>query len=77
MPTSRRPALRVVAPDATAEEVAAIVAAIAALQQPGWIDDERAERSRWLEASRRAARRVGVTRGDWRLSGRLSRRARA
>jgi hypothetical protein len=72
-----KPVLRSISPDATPEEVAAIIAAIASLQ-PGVIGpDESAARSRWLDASRRSARRVGVSRGDWWLSGRIVRRARA
>jgi hypothetical protein len=71
------PVLRSISPDATPEEVAAIVAAIASFQ-PGVIEpEESGTRSRWLDASRRSARRVGVSRGDWRMSGRVARRARA
>jgi len=72
-----KPVLRSISPDATPEEVAAIVAAIASLQPGVVVPDETAARSRWLDASRRSARRVGVSRGDWRLSGRMTRRARA
>jgi len=73
----RKPALRSISPDATPEEVAAIIAAIASLQPGVVAPDDAGERSRWLDASRRSARRVGVSRGDWRLSGRVARRARA
>lgn len=64
----------------TPEEVAAIVAAVAALEQ------ERAATARagfppdhlrmWVHASRRAAQRAGMQRGPWRMSGRLPRRSR-
>jgi hypothetical protein len=74
---TRKPVLRSISPAATAEEVAAIVAAIASLQQSAGSAEESGERSRWLDASRRSARRVGVSRGDWRLSGRVARRIRA
>jgi Acyl-CoA carboxylase epsilon subunit len=64
------------------EQVAAIVAALSV------IDAERATVaaatgpdspeafSMWVEASRRSAQRAGMQRGPWRLSGRLSIRAR-
>jgi len=74
---ARKPLLRAIPPDASADEVAAIIAAIASLQPDVVAPDESIERSRWLDASRRSARRVGVSRGDWRLSGRVVRRARA
>ena len=71
--------LRVVAPDASAEEVAAIVAALTLVLAPGAPSPEvdGVEQSRWVQASRLAARRTGLSRGDWRLSGRIGRRARA
>ena len=71
--------LRVVAPDASAEEVAAIVAALTVVLAPGAPSPEvdGVEQSRWVQASRLAARRTGLSRGDWRLSGRIGRRARA
>jgi hypothetical protein len=72
--------LRSISPDATPEEVAAIVAAIAT------IEAERAsagaapgpeQLSAWVQASRLTGRRAGLQRGSWRLSGRIGRRARA
>ena len=72
-----RPTFRVIDADASPEEVAAIVAAIASLQPDVVTGEDATERSRWLDTSRRAARRVGIARGDWRLSGRVARRARA
>jgi hypothetical protein len=69
---------------ATAEEVAAIVAALATLdaEYRGRAaiaavggDDERVDA--WVRAARLSGRGAGFTRGPWRLSGRLSRRHRA
>jgi hypothetical protein len=75
---SRPPVLRVVTPGASPEETAAIVAAIAAATAAGTVVAVEAEdRSRWVSASRLTARRAGLSRGDWRLSGRIGRRARA
>lgn len=73
-----RPQLRVIDADASAEEVAAIVAAVAAVTASAGGADEAAEpRSRWVYAARLRARRAGLARGEWRLSGRIGRRARA
>jgi hypothetical protein len=71
--------LRVISPDATPEEVAAITAAIAASMQTaaGGVAAEEAESSRWVQVARLSGRRAGYSRGDWRLSGRLGRRSRA
>jgi len=71
-----------ITPEPSPEEVAAIVAAFAA------IDAEDAASARagrasaehlsvWVDASRRSAQRAGLQRGPWRLSGRIARRARA
>jgi hypothetical protein len=72
----------VVGGNPTAEQVAAIVAALSV------IEAERAAAAAaavpppveslgmWVEASRRSAQRSGMQRGPWRLSGRLGRRAR-
>ena len=70
---------------ASAEEVAAIVAALAVIDA-----DDRARRAAaaagdgdgdrvdaWVRAARLSNRGAGFTRGPWRLSGRLSRRKRA
>ena len=73
----RRPVLRSISPDATSEEVAAIIAAIASLPTAVVEVDESTERSRWLDASRHSARGAGSSRGEWRLSGRIVRRTRA
>ena len=74
-----RPQLRVIAPEASTEEVAAIVAAltVSIARGDGPQDSGAPERSRWVTASRLAARRTGLSRGEWRLSGRIGRRARA
>jgi hypothetical protein len=74
-----RPALRVITPDATPDEVAAIVAAVAATfgraAPPPATTGE--PRSRWVTAARLSSRRATVRRGEWRLSGRIGRRTRA
>jgi hypothetical protein len=70
--------LRAITPDATPEEVAAIVAALGALRvatpEEAGPDDTLHE---WVHAARLAARRSGLQRGPWRLSGRIGRRTRA
>ena len=71
----------VVGGNPSAEQVAAIVAALLV------IEAERAAEARaaaaaaepvsmWVEASRRSAQRAGMQRGPWRLSGRLGKRTR-
>jgi Acyl-CoA carboxylase epsilon subunit len=68
--------LRVINPDATAEEVAAIVAALSVLSAPV---PERAcfdEYEEWVRAARLRARRAPMSRGPWRMSGRVGRRVR-
>lgn len=71
--------LGVISPEATPEEVAAIVAAISATQHvvvegEGNDDDTLHE---WVHAARLRSHRAGLQRGPWRLSGRIGRRARA
>jgi len=83
MTTSGRPPLRVISPEATTGEVAAITAALSVV----YAEREAAARaaksaagdalSAWVRASRLTARRTGLMRGPWRLSGRIGRRARA
>ena len=85
MPTP--PALRVISPDATAEEVAAITAAFEVVQREraqvaaraaAAVTGGDAERmDAWVRAARLTGRRSGMLRGPWRLSGRISRRSRA
>ena len=80
MAASARPQLRVISPDATPEEVAAITAAVAVSLQSarGAAGSEAVEpESRWVQVARLSGRRAGYSRGDWRLSGRLGRRSRA
>lgn len=74
--------LRVITPDATPEEVAAITAAIASVVAASHtvVAAEPAptvEQSQWVHAARITARRASYTRGSWRLSGRIGRRSRA
>ena len=76
--TNERTEFRVIDANASEEEVAAIVAALTVL-----IPASRAAPpvppalSMWVAAARLASRRCGLSRGDWRLSGRIGRRARA
>jgi hypothetical protein len=64
---------------ATPEEVAAVLATVAVLeaQRAAVVDDAPEPVSNWVRASRLTARRSGLQRGEYRLSGRLGRRARA
>ncbi|MFM7271765.1 MAG: hypothetical protein ACKO2C_09075 [Actinomycetes bacterium] len=68
-----------IGPDASAEEVAAVLATIAVLEQAraGVTEEPVEPASRWVRASRLTARRAGMQRGEYRLSGRMGRRARA
>jgi hypothetical protein len=82
-----RPVLRVISPDASPEEMAAITAAMevvrherahAAAQAAASVTGGDPEHlDAWVHASRLTARRAGLLRGPWRLSGRIDRRARA
>ncbi len=77
MPSSS-PRLSAIDADASPEEVAAIVAAVGVLAARPAVAAAAADpESRWVNAARLQARRRGLTRGDWRLSGRIGRRARA
>jgi len=81
------PVLRVISPDASPEELAAITAAIevvrherahAAARAAASVTGSDAEHlDAWVRASRLTARRAGLLRGPWRLSGRIDRRSRA
>lgn len=68
---------------ATPEEVAAIVAALAVLEDerrraiPLPSADRGGHLDAWVRASRLSARRAGLIRGPWRLAGRIGRRSRA
>jgi hypothetical protein len=73
--------LRSISPDATPDEVAAIVAAIEECA-PAVVIDEGARAAgeplqEWVRGARLTARRSGLQRGPWRLSGRIGRRSRA
>ncbi|MEX1006825.1 MAG: acyl-CoA carboxylase epsilon subunit [Acidimicrobiia bacterium] len=71
------PVLRAISPDATPEEVAAIVAAFGALRLDQVVepapDDTLHE---WVRTARLQSHRSGLRRGPWRLSGRVGRRTR-
>jgi hypothetical protein len=81
------PVLRVISPDASPEELAAITAAIEVVRHERALVAARSAASvtggdaehldAWVRASRLTARRSGMLRGPWRLSGRIDRRARA
>ena len=84
MPSARH--LASVPPGASAEEVAAIVAALAVLDAEEHAvaaaaaagaagDGDRIDA--WVHSARLSGRGAGFTRGPWRLAGRLSRRHRA
>ena len=71
----------VVGGNPTAEQVAAIVAALSVIEaertaSPAAVRAPEAALSMWVEASRRSAQRAGMQRGPWRLSGRLGKRSR-
>jgi len=74
-----RPVLQVVTPGATDEEVAAILAAVTALSGVGAALGGGAYDTlhEWVRGARLSARRAGLQRGPWRLSGRIGRRSRA
>ena len=68
----------------SAEQVAAIVAALSVIESERGAATAAAgpepvpveSLSMWVEASRRSAQRAGMQRGPWRLSGRLGKRSR-
>jgi hypothetical protein len=70
--------LRSISPSATPEEVAAILAAIAAAT-PSPAGDAHKDDTlhEWVHAARLRSHRAGLQRGPWRLSGRIGRRSRA
>jgi hypothetical protein len=68
--------LRAVSPDASPEEVAAIVAAIAACTASPADSSIEPGLDEWVRQSRLRSRRVGRVRGPWRMSGRVARRER-
>jgi hypothetical protein len=69
--------LRSISPDATPEEVAAIIAAIAeATRGQALVEPPEDTLREWVHTARLTTRRAGLQRGPWRLSGRVGRRAR-
>jgi hypothetical protein len=79
-----RAPLVAVPPGASAEEVAAVVATLAALEgdrhraaAAASCGDAGDRLDAWVQAARLSGRRAGMTRGPWRLSARISRRNRA
>jgi hypothetical protein len=74
-----RPHLAAVSPDATPEEVAAIVAALTVTLAARRVVHAQPPESLpgWVSVSRLASRRIGQQRGPWRLAGRIGRRSRA
>jgi hypothetical protein len=71
------PVLRSISPDATPEEVAAIVAALALCTTRGLVPGAGGDTlHEWVRTSRLRAHRSGLRRGPWRLSGRMPRRSR-
>jgi hypothetical protein len=70
--------LRVLNPDATEDEVAAILAAVAMCTQvTAPAGPSGGTLQEWVRGTRLSARRAGLQRGPWRLSGRIGRRTRA
>jgi hypothetical protein len=73
------PRLRAISPEATPEEVAAIVAAVELCTSSvsATSDDDGDDAvHEWVRGARLGARRAGVQRGPWRLSARMARRSR-
>jgi hypothetical protein len=87
MVADARSPLAAVPAGAGPEEVAAIVAALSMLveerrraaeaQSGSGGGDRPARLDAWVRASRLSGRRAGLTRGPWRLAGRVGRRSRA
>jgi len=72
------PRLRSISPDATPEEVAAILAAVAASLPGPAVEEEHDDAlHEWVHAARLRSHRASFQRGPWRLSGRITRRSRA
>ena len=75
--TDHTPRVRVIDANATPDEVAAIVAALSMMAPAAGVETTPLATSRWVNAARLTSRRTGLSRGEWRLSGRIGRRARA
>jgi hypothetical protein len=71
-----QPRLRSISPDASEEEVAAILAAITAYSGGAAEEPEPEHLDEWVRGARLISRRVGRVRGPWRFSGRVARRTR-
>jgi hypothetical protein len=69
--------LRSISPEATPEEVAAILAAIASATAAPATEPEDDTLHEWVHAARLRSHGAGLQRGPWRLSGRIGRRSRA
>jgi len=78
--SSTAPVLGRITPDASPDEIAAIVAAIGECTWavPPLSDDDVADDTlhEWVNTARVMSRRAGLQRGPWRLSGRVGRRSR-
>jgi hypothetical protein len=72
-----RPVLRAIAPEASPEEVAAILAALEVCTRGGARTPGDDTLHEWVRTSRLRSHRSGLRRGPWRLSGRMPRRSRA
>jgi hypothetical protein len=71
------PRLRAISPDATPEEVAAVVAAVTACTPRARPAPPQDLLDEWVRTARLRAHRGGLRRGPWRLSGRRPGRSRA
>jgi hypothetical protein len=69
--------LRSISPDATPQEVAAIIAAVSVLQTAAVEPTPDNTLHEWVRSARLASRRSRLQRGPWRLSARIGRRIRA
>ena len=76
MPVAR-PVLRAISPEASPEDVAAILTALEVCTRPGGRTAGDDTIHEWVRTSRLRAHRSGLRRGPWRLSGRMPRRSRA
>jgi Acyl-CoA carboxylase epsilon subunit len=71
------PRLRAIAPDATPDEVAAVLAAVTACTTRARPAPPQDLLDEWVRTARLRAHRGGLCRGPWRLSGRRPGRSRA
>jgi len=69
--------LRAISPEATPEEVAAILAALASATVVAVTESHDDTLHEWVRAARLRSHRATLQRGPWRLSGRIGRRSRA